>query len=426
MKNFKKFLIVLVLILGITLVACGDESEKQPNDQEYERNTEYTDKLKLESDYENKSFLNDGIGKVTLYQCVDGDTAHLRDTKTNTSFTARFLCINTPESTGRIDPWGKAASNFVASKLKGAVELVCESKVLDKPAEKDTTLKRYLAYVWYKTDVNSDFRLLNLELIEEGYTKFTDVENEVKYGEIFQQAHLKSYALKIRDYGEKDPDYDYSGEIKEITIAEIRENINDYVGGTKIKITARIMRVIGDNMYLQDLNQTWSDSKQEYVYGSIYMYSGYGSGLGKLTTGQVISFECQCVINEVYGTQLTNPNKVRMINNTDEYSIVELDGSVQLDLGNYEGFVVSIKRLKVESVKSPDNEGAYTIYCVSQSGQKINVRVDSDVNPKLVNSSIVVGGVYDVIGGVSKFNETFQIMLANQTGDAANDFKLNE
>lgn len=427
MKQFKKILFLLLLVFGVALVGCTDD-EKEP---EYERNTEYTDALKLTTDYAGKSFIEDGIGLVELYQCVDGDTAHFRDTtKTGygSNFTARFLCINTPESTGRIDPWGKAASKFVGDILKSAVEIVCESKEVGKHAEVDETQKRYLAYVWYKPAADADFRLLNLELVEEGYTKFTDVSTEVKYGETFQKAHLKSYALKIRDYGELDPDFDYSGEVKEITIAEIRKNIDDYTGGTKIRITARVMRLVGDNMYLQDLAPTWDEETQEYVYGSIYMFSGYGSGLGMLQPGQVITLKCQCVVNETYGTQLTNPKDVEIVENTDAFNIIELDGSQPINLADYEGFVVSIKGLKVNSVgklNTTNNDGAFTIYCTTSYGQEINVRIDGDVNPKLSHSSVEQYATYDVIGGVSKFNDTFQLMLGNKTGAAVNDFTLS-
>lgn len=421
MKSIKKILWLFILALTFTFVACSKEEEPK-----LEQNTEYTDALKLTSSYEGTSFLNDGIGKVTLYQCVDGDTAHFNDSKSGKNFTARFLCINTPESTGRIDPWGKAASKFVAEKLTSAVEIVCESKVNGQAAELDSTLKRYLSYVWYKTDANSDFRLLNLELIEEGYTKFTDVETEVKYGDVFQKAHLKSYELKIKDYGEKDPNYDYSGDIKEVTIAEVRNNVDSYSGGTTLKITARIMRVVGDNLYLQDLRETENDETGDITFGSIYMFSGYGSGLGRVDAGKVISFECQCTINEIYGTQLTNPNRVKIVQNDDEPYITELDSTKNIELGHYEGYVVSIKGLKVVDLWRPNDEGAYTIFCETVTGQKINVRIDGDVNPKYPYSEVEVGATYDVIGGVSKYEDSFQIMLANQKGIAENDFVISK
>lgn len=441
MKNIKKILFLLILVLGLTVLACGEKEDSKtptpedPTDgpQKDENgfiiaDTNHTDSLKLESSYDNLSFLNDGIGEVSLTQCVDGDTAHFRDLKSGKNFTARFLCINTPESTGRIDPWGKAASSFVASKLKAATKLVCESKVNGSPAEVDSTQQRYLAYVWYKTSENSEFRLLNLELVEHGYTKFTDVPDKVKYGDVFQTAHLESYALKIKDYGELDPDFDYSGEVKEVTIAEIMKNFDSYSGGTKLHITARVMRLVGDNMYLQDLEQTEfeEDGNVEYKYGSIYMFSGYGSGLGKLVPGTVISLDCQCTENETYGKQLTSPQNVRRMSTGEEYNIIEIENPKASELGDYEGFVVLIKGLKVKDMYTPNDEGAFTIFCEAANGEKINVRVDGDAQPKFKHSEIEVGKTYDVIGGISKYNDSYQLMLANCKGEAVNDFKLSE
>lgn len=429
MKKFVKSLFaIFALFAAIVLVGCGEKNPEEGGKEEqpkYEYNTQYTDNLKLKDDYSGKSFINDGIGEVTLSQAVDGDTAHFVDKKSGTYFTARFLCINTPESTGRIDPWGKAASAFVAGVLKNATLIVCEAEEVGKKATLDTTNQRYLAYVWYRLDNASDLRLLNLEIVEEGYSKFTDVSTEVRYGAEFQQAHLKSYALKIKDYGEKDPNFDYTNEVLEVTIAEVKKNISLYNNGSKLKITARVMRLIGDNLYLQDLAPT-DYEEGGLVYGSIYMFSGYGSGLGSLKIGEVITFNCQCVINETYGTQLTNPTKVKRVTNADEYSITTLDGSIELDLGAYEGFVVTVPKLTVTDVKQPDEEGAFTIYCTTQSGQKVNVRIDGSAYPKLSYKSIEIGKTYDVTGGVSKFNDTFQIMLGNQKDAALNDFVLSK
>ena len=262
-KLFRCLFAILILVFSLVCFACGDDAGEKEPDEKLEQNTDYTDNLKLTADYNGKSFLNNGIGKVTLSQCVDGDTAHFIDAKSGTYFTARFLCINTPESTGRIDPWGKEASKFVQGVLKSAVEIVCEAEVVGKPAETDTTNKRYLAYVWYRSSATADFRLLNLEIVEEGYSKFTDVQTEVKYGNEFQEAHLKSYALKIKNYGEKDPNYDYSGEVAEVTIAEIKENIDSYSGGSKLKITARVMSIA----FLPICVYTMQKIKNSYTLG---------------------------------------------------------------------------------------------------------------------------------------------------------------
>ena len=47
---------------------------------------------------------------VTLNKCVDGDTAWFN--LENKKIKARFLAIDTPESTIRVDPYGKGASEF--------------------------------------------------------------------------------------------------------------------------------------------------------------------------------------------------------------------------------------------------------------------------------------------------------------------------
>ncbi|MCK5761926.1 MAG: hypothetical protein KAH16_03400, partial [Candidatus Izimaplasma sp.] len=62
-----------------------------------ELNTDFTDALVMNFTYEDSNFIADGVGEVTLSRCIDGDTAIF--TEGNTSFTVRFLGIDTPEST---------------------------------------------------------------------------------------------------------------------------------------------------------------------------------------------------------------------------------------------------------------------------------------------------------------------------------------
>lgn len=418
------FSLLLVLVIALSLIGCK-ENEKNPEDDQnkiIELNTKYTDELKLTTLYSGKSFIKNGIGQVTLSQTVDGDTAHFYDSVSKTRFTARFLCINTPESTGRIEPWGKEASKFTASKLSEATTIVLEAEKVGSPAELDTTGKRYLAYVWYKLADDADFRLLNLEIVEECYSNFTGVSSDSKYGDKFDAASMKSYESKRRKFGEKDPNFDYTNEVKEITIAELKNNFSDYSAGTKLKLTARVVRLCGDNLYLEDINETWDEKEQKYEYAGIYLFSGYGSGLGQLKSGQIISFNCQCVDNETYGKQLTNPSSVKIVEKTSEYTIRTFSGNEYVDLSLYEGFVVKFENYTVTSVNTPDEEGAYTIYGKTSSGQKVNIRIDGSVYPKYSASSIEVGATYTITGGVSKFNSTFQIMLGNQKNEGLNDF----
>ena len=61
---------------------------------------------------------------VTLNKCVDGDTAwfNLNEEKIK----ARFLAIDTPESTNKIEFFGKEASKYTCNKLKKANKIEIE------------------------------------------------------------------------------------------------------------------------------------------------------------------------------------------------------------------------------------------------------------------------------------------------------------
>lgn len=157
----------------------------------------YSPTLKLTADYIGKSFINDGIGEVSLNYAIDGDTAWFVDKVTGERFKLRFLGIDTPETHAGEDPWGKAASEYTKNKLENAKTIVIEGD----GAIKDT-YNRYLGYVWV------DGVLLNLELIEEAYSNST--LSKGKYSEIFLQASITSQITGRRFFGsEIDPNYDY-------------------------------------------------------------------------------------------------------------------------------------------------------------------------------------------------------------------------
>lgn len=156
------------------------------------------DKLTIDvNDCLGKSFINDGIGIVTLVRTIDGDTAWFRDTITNEEFKLRFLCINTTESTKKHDPWGKEASIYTANILNNAQVIILESE----PTNRMDVYGRYLGYVWV------DGKLLNLMIVEEAYSP--SGSSNSKYNEYFSEAMLHARVTGRRYYGEIDPNYDY-------------------------------------------------------------------------------------------------------------------------------------------------------------------------------------------------------------------------
>ena len=130
MKRILSVAIALLLLVGcLSLVACNKVAD----------NTEYYDAitktLKLEKSFEGKSYLTDGIGRATLAALTDGDTTRFT-LEQGDSVVVRYYQVDTPESTGGVEKWGKAASLFVKDKLSAATEIVLEATAV--PAEKES------------------------------------------------------------------------------------------------------------------------------------------------------------------------------------------------------------------------------------------------------------------------------------------------
>lgn len=196
----KKALLLSVLLLA--LASCGGDgtsSSLLPSSSEGCDTTVYTDQVKLTLDYKGKVFNQDGIGEVKMIRHVDGDTTHvhqyLADGTEDTSemMALRYNCIDTPESTGGVEPWGYDASDYTHRVLDNAAHIVVSSNFTDYHLpEKDGNL-RYLSYVWV-TEVEDptldDFRLLNLELVEQDLAQITGVEDSI-YADYFYAADAK-------------------------------------------------------------------------------------------------------------------------------------------------------------------------------------------------------------------------------------------
>lgn len=116
---------------------------------------------------------------VKLKKCVDGDT--FKVTLNNEEVTVRMLAIDTPESVKpdtEIEYYGKEASDYTCNKLKNAKKIVLE---YDKNSDKFDKYDRLLAWVFV------DNKLLQTELIENGYAKIAYLYNDYKYIDILKE-----------------------------------------------------------------------------------------------------------------------------------------------------------------------------------------------------------------------------------------------
>ena len=85
--------------------------------------------------------------QATVKTFIDGDTVHFFVPEAMMEggvLKARFLAINTPETTGKIEEYGKKAAEFTKAKLQNAVSIILESD--NGSWNKDSTGDRYLVF----------------------------------------------------------------------------------------------------------------------------------------------------------------------------------------------------------------------------------------------------------------------------------------
>ena len=353
--------------------------------------TNHTDGLQLAVSYIGKSFINDGIGVVTITTHTDADTTNFRDSVTGERFTVRYLGIDAPEATSKYEPWGIKAANFVRETLDNA-----ETIILQAEGTRTDGNGRYLAWVWYIKDGKT--RLLNLELVEEAYA-WTSAVAGTQYGSIFVTAQAETQLTGRRIYGEVDPDFDYSTSGTPIDIGTLLDNFNDYVG-KKVTISGVITSKVGNSVYIEDDNR------------GIYMYAGY-----VMTNELQIGYEVtiQGLVPAVYfqSKQLSNYSIDNMILLSTGNSVV-INTIEANQISQYVGRVVNIDGLTVTQIQLSQSgltTDAYTVVARDSNNNTINIRVD-DYTAKVVPSyTFSVGAQFSVTAPVTQFNSGYQLML---------------
>lgn len=279
-----------------------------------------TKTLKLTKTFdENSKFKVNGIEEATLTKATDGDTATFRCKHSGESVTIRFYSCDTPESTGSVEKWGKSASKFTAAKLNDAAAILLEGS--QTPPVVDSYGQRYLAYVWYKETEDSDWKNLNLELVENGYS-----ENKAQLGDEyyskFEEAYRFAYNGSLHLWGNaEDPNYSEDAAI--LTVKELSESFADYKE-QKVRISGYLtfVEVSGSGTYLWQCSDFDEDGN---VY-TVNVYSGYNSsnaskylrvGSRYTMTGFVQTYNGAYQVSGVeYVAYSTNPDHIKRENKT--------------------------------------------------------------------------------------------------------------
>lgn len=441
MKKMKKlllFLVVMCLTLG-SISACGKDTEtEKPSDstQESENDevVDYAGQVKLN--------MTSGTAKqeVTVKMFVDGDTTHFYvpdSVMAGGVLKARYLAVNTPESTGKIEEYGKKASAFTKEKLSSATSIIIESETATWTA--DSTGSRYLAWVWYKTDDMKDYRNLNIEILQNGLAIASNSADN-QYGEYCMKALNQAKAQKLNVHsGQKDPDY-YYGEAIELTIKELRTNIEEY-NGKKVAFNGVVTVNSNNTVYVE------SHDPETDMYFGMAVYYGYnlnGQGLEILNVGNEVRIVGSVQYYEAGGTYQVSdldyrlmkpddPNNIQKISegNTPAFPLTSADefvgGKVTIRSEETEktfdyaalamNSSLEMKNLQVVDIYTTTNEesssqGAMTLTCKS-GDLTVTVRTDVlyDDNGNLITESAYAGRNINVKGVVDYYNGSYQIKV---------------
>ena len=413
--------------------------------------TYVTTTLKMDFNFSGKEFKKDGIGEVELNRVVDGDTISVKSGGDYEAITIRFLGIDTPESTGQIEPWGKASSAYAKEVLYSAYSIVLEAEGDERM---DSNGKRWLAWVWYKPTADSEYKLFNLEEVELAYAKYSQKVSS-KYHTVMKEANDNAKLSERRVWGEKDPNFNYQKETIETTLLDLWYNHESFQSGTYFYVTVRVVRTVGNNMYLEDAEEQTIELEDGTIItgkGSFYAFYGYSANYYRLyNIGDVFKMRCQLEWDSDYGSQLTGLSKTTTAKEEDNaapeimtldannlgYSLREvkddqgnLVNTMVSDLAEYFCKVVTITNLKCESVKvkGTGDDQYYTAVMTNAAGVKFDVYFSNNLITKWnVNEVLKVGSTYSITGGIAYYqyaNGYYQISV----GDAPryNNGQLNK
>lgn len=203
----KNILIGLALVMASStllanVVSCGSKVDKPFEEIKLSEFVDYATELKLDKN-SGRKFLE----VKSIKSLVDGDTSHFYVNDSDISqfplslevdnggiIKIRYLGIDTPESTGQVEEWGKTASNFNKEHLKNAESIIIESN--DSKWNPDSTGGRLLAYVWYRNAGETEYRNLNLEILQAGLS-YAKSLGDLCYKDDFQKAYNQANEHKL-------------------------------------------------------------------------------------------------------------------------------------------------------------------------------------------------------------------------------------
>lgn len=472
MKNLYQLLIVLLVLATVVgcFAACNEQGDT-PEDTTVAGETESSETTESAEqttaapepefvDYAAQLKFNKNSGRlnveVTVHAFIDGDTTHFNVPSgivPGDILKARYLGINTPESTGIIEPWGKKASAYTKETLSKATSIIIESD--NDKWNADSTGGRYLVWVWYKTAEMTEYRNLNLEILQQGLAFGSNAADnaysEYTMGALNQAKQLKYYVFSK----DKDPEFYYGG-AQNVTLKELKLNYEPYKDQL-VRFEAVVVKRSGATIYLEEYDaetdmyygmqvfcgyntpgnvmQVLSIGNRVMMVGTLQYYENGGTwqisnikySVDMMSPDGALSKDGIHKIEEGYSASYRETAASDIVNGKLTLDVItqdadgnEISTPTEFNYGELAHYsTVTVKDLTVESVytttaETSDDKGAMSITCKAEDGTTIVVRTEVliDAEGNLVTQDIFPAGTKITVRGiVDSYNGQHQVRV---------------
>jgi len=246
----------------------NEETKKEEKTEDIGK-TENSTSSKVTNNGSNKINPPVSLEKAKVVRVIDGDTVEV-ELSNGAKEKVRFIGINTPESTTRIEPYGKEAAGYTKNQLTG------KTVYLEKDVSDRDKHGRLLRIVWIeqpKEISESEIRakMFNSILVLEGYAQVATYPPDVKYAEYFKKFTAEARAANKglwaldgssgsdvasnRKQGDTAPDNSGTQKGSSTDTGKIKGNINSK--GEKI------YHVPGGAYYDKTIPEVWFDTEEE-------------------------------------------------------------------------------------------------------------------------------------------------------------------
>lgn len=453
MKKFLKLLPLLLVfsMLLTSLCACMQPSETGTTGTPDNNNDQPAPFVDYASTVKFDPASGRASATVTVRSYIDGDTTHFNvPTTVNETgvLKARYLGVNTPESTGKIQPWGKKASNYTKNALKNATSIMIESDTAKW--NPDSTGERFLVWVWYKTAETEDYRCLNLEILQAGLA-VSSKASDTCYGEICTKILNQAVQHKLYVHSkEKDPDF-YYGKALPMTLKELKTNIEKY-RDKSVSFEGVVVRAANQTAYVEEYDeetglyfgiqvyygfdlgshgtQILSSGNRVRIVGSVQYYENGGTyqisditysamrpdapeNIKKISEGHSASYTevtAKDLLTKKISLEITETDdegNEKLTNKTFDYGFLTMHGTASIKN-------LVIKEVYTTMTDGSANKGALSITCEAEDGTEIVLRtiVLRDENGNLITEqSFEVGSRIDAKGIVDVYNGVYQLKI---------------